>query len=632
MKKATLKQKFSYWFDNMMSRGTPAMIVMLFVASGFIILLVALIVAVFRAGPDGLSFGRLVWMSLMRTLDPGTMGGDEGNSFFLFMMLVVTIGGLFVVSALIGVINSGLESQLERLRKGRSRVLENKHTLILGWSPQIFTIISELMIANENQPRARIVILAKKDKVEMEDEIREQVTHRGSTRVICRSGSPIDLNDLEIVSPHTAKSIIVLPSESENDEPDAEVIKTVLALTNNPNRREGKYHIVTEITDPRNMDVINLISAKDDVLVLQARETIARVVAQTSHQSGLSVVYTELMDFEGDEIYFKKEPLLVGKTYGEVLMAYEDSTVMGTRKADGSIHMNPPMDSPIEPGDEIFAISEDDDTIHLSTLSEIPIDSNLIRTGSKNTKPVPDRTLILGWNRCAAIIMRELDEYVAPGSQLTVVAEGARLKSEIKTCIKNLKRQKAKIIEADITNRAVLDDLKIMEYNHVIVLAYRWLGVQQADAKTLTTLLHLRDIAEKDETPFSIVSEMLDLRNRELAEAAKVDDFIVSGHLISLMLSQLSENKDLFAVFKDIFDPEGSEIYLKPVGDYVETGQRVNFYTVVEAARQRGETPIGYRLSAGENVAPHYGVVTNPNKSQRITFSPDDRVIVIAED
>ena len=110
MKKATLKQKFSYWFDNMMSRGTPAMIVMLFVASGFIILLVALIVAVFSAGPDGLSFGRLVWMSLMRTLDPGTMGGDEGNSFFLFMMLVVTIGGLFVVSALIGVINSGLET------------------------------------------------------------------------------------------------------------------------------------------------------------------------------------------------------------------------------------------------------------------------------------------------------------------------------------------------------------------------------------------------------------------------------------------------------------------------------------------------------------------------------------------
>jgi len=437
------------------------------------------------------------------------------------------------------------------------------------------------MIANENQSKARIVILARKDKVEMEDEIREQVVHRGKTRVICRSGSPIDLNDLEIVSPHTAKSIIVLPSELDGQEPDSEVIKTVLALTNNPNRREGKYHIVTEINDPRNMDVINLISAKDDVLVLQTRDLIARLVAQTSHQSGLSVVYTELMDFEGDEIYFKQEPSLVGMTYGEVLMAYEDSTVMGLCKTDGSIRMNPSMDSLFESGDEVFAISEDDDTVILSNLTDIPLDTSLIRAGSQSVHSSPDKTLILGWNRCASMILRELDEYVAPKSQITVVAEGARFKSEINTCIKNLKKQKAKIIEDDITDRAVLDDLNIMDYNHVIVLAYRRLGVQQADAKTLTTLLHLRDIAEKDETPFSIVSEMLDLRNRELAEAAKVDDFIVSGHLTSLMLAQLSENKDLFAVFNDIFDPEGSEIYLKPVGDYVETGQPVSFYTLV---------------------------------------------------
>ena len=54
--------------------------------------------------------------------------------------------------------------------------------------------------------------------------------------------------------------------------------------------------------------------------------------------------------------------------------------------------------------------------------------------------------------------------------------------------------------------------------------------------KTLVTLLHLRDIAERDETPFSIVSEMLDLRNRELAEVAGVDDFIISEHLVSLMM------------------------------------------------------------------------------------------------
>src|SRR5512136_1191825 len=119
----------------------------------------------------------------MRTFDAGTMGGDTGWGFRL-VMLFVTIGGIFVVSTLIGVLTAGVEGKLEELRKGRSRVLENGHTLILGWSPQIFTILSELMTANANQKNARIVLLADKDKVEMEDEVRSRVETIGGTRVI----------------------------------------------------------------------------------------------------------------------------------------------------------------------------------------------------------------------------------------------------------------------------------------------------------------------------------------------------------------------------------------------------------------------------------------------------------------
>jgi hypothetical protein len=69
-------------------------------------------------------------------------------------MLVVTLGSLFMVSILIGTLTSSIEAKVDDLRKGRSRVIENNHTLILGWSPQIFTILSELMIANENQKKA----------------------------------------------------------------------------------------------------------------------------------------------------------------------------------------------------------------------------------------------------------------------------------------------------------------------------------------------------------------------------------------------------------------------------------------------------------------------------------------------
>ena len=630
MKTPTFKQRFQYWFDNYMSRGTGALITALFVLSAVIIFVIAALVKITGNAPNDESLFQLAWMSLLRTLDSGTMGGDTGSFFFLFMMLVVTFGGIFVVSALIGIINNGLEDKLDELRKGRSAVLENDHTLILGWTPQIFTIIPELVLANESRKSgAVIVVLADHDKVEMEDAINDRVPDTKNTRVICRSGSPIDLTDLEIASPHTARSIIVL---AEGTDPDTHVIKSVLALTNNPNRRAEPYHIVTQIREPKNMDVVKMIGTKDLVQPILTNDLIARVVAQTSRQSGLSLVYTELMDFGGDEIYFKQEPALSGKTFGDALHAYETSTLMGIRKADGSIALSPSMDTRIQSGDQVFVLSADEDKIELTGLSRIPLDESLILKTGKASRPKPERALILGWNRSGTTILRELDNYVAKGSQVTIVSDIYDLEKQLHLENGKFKNQKVTVQEGDIRDRSLLEKLGAAEYDHVVVLAYSHLEQQEADAITLITLLHLRDIAERDETPFSIVSEMLDLRNRELAEAAKVDDFIVSEHLISLMMAQLSENAELLDVFIDIFDPEGAEIYLKPINDYVAIAQPVNFYTVIEAARRRGETALGYRLmSESHDSEKAYGIHTNPKKSEKVTFTPEDKLIVIAE-
>jgi hypothetical protein len=159
------------------------------------------------------------------------------------------------------------------------------------------------------------------------------------------------------------------------------------------------------------------------------------------------------------------------------------------------------------------------------------------------------------------------------------------------------------------------------------------MDIQQADARTLITLLHLRDISEKLGRPLSIVSEMLDIRNRDLAQVAKVNDFIISDNLISLLLTQISENKHLAAVFADMFDPEGAEVYLKPAARYVRPGVAVNFATVVEAARRLGESAIGYKIAAqASDSGAAFGVVVNPAKSSIVVFAEADRVIVAADD
>ncbi len=628
--KPSWRERLSYAFEETLSRGPGALIGWLALATMFLIALGTVAVLLLHGIPDNSNLFAVFWNIMSQALTPNPV--DAGNPLqYLIVMFVVTIGSLFMVSILIGILSNEIEGRVDALRRGRSRVLESDHTVILGWSPQVFTIISELVIANENRKQgAAIAILAENDKVEMEEEIHSRFPNTKNTKIICRSGSPIDPTEIEIVSPHTARSIIILP---EGKDPDSYVIKSVLALTNNPNRRTEPYHIVTQVRDPKNIDVLHMIGQKDLVQPVLTNDLIARVVAQTSRQSGLSVVYTELMNFSGDEIYFSEVPdSLVGKTYSDSLFAYEDSSVMGLHKVDGTILINAPMDTPLQTGDHLFAISEDDDTVVPSGMTNIPVDETAIRSGRRARKAAPEKCLMLGWNRTGATIICELDNYVSKGSQITIFSDSHDITKQIHDQCGRLANQKVNVLVGETTDRDLLETLNIPDYDHVIVLANAGLEPQEADAKTLVTLLHLRDIALRDETPFSIVSEMLDLRNRELAEVAGVNDFIVSEHLVSLMMSQLSEDADLFTIFSDIFSPEGSEIYLKPASDYIETGKPVNFYTVTEAARCRSETAIGYRImDESGDAEKSYGVHTNPKKSGMVTFEPEDKVIVIAE-
>lgn len=644
------QNKFIKWikyrFDNLMSKGTSAPLLLLWGASILFMLVIAALMLVIGVLPNDLvingkvtgdiGFFDALYMTFLRMLDPGVVSQDPVIWPFIIFMILATIGGLFFFSVLIAIVNSGVINKLTDLRKGKSFVLETNHTIILGWSFQVFPIVKELIIANENQKNASIVILAENDKIFMEDEISSKVGDMKNTKVVCRTGSPIDLIDLEILNIHEARSIIIIAPESKD--PDSIVIKTILAITNNPNRKsDTKYHIVAEIRDPRNVAIAE-IAGKDEVQLVIFDYLISRITAQTCRQPGLSVVFNELLDFSGDEIYFQEEPALVNKTFIEAMFSYEDSILIGIRKKNGSILLKPPHDTIIESGDLVIAVSEDDDTIKLSGKKEFNINTDAIRKNPEYIDPSPETTLIIGWNRRAHLIINELDNYVYPGSKITVISDNTSAESDLSLYCSDLNNQTVTFWFGDTTNRRILDDLNIETYNHIIVLSQTENSdIQSSDARTLSTLLHLRDIADTKGHEFSIVSEMLDDRNRELAEITNTDDFIVSVKLDSLMLSQISENAELKRIFEDLFSAGGPSIYIKPAEYYVELGRAVNFYTIMESARQQGHLAIGIKMknadsSFNKSEVLAHGVVVNPNKSREVFFSKGDKIIILSED
>lgn len=656
MPKYTLREKFRYHFENTMSGGPLAVIQWLAVVSVVSVVVLGAIMVILgitgssEPGAEPIGFVEGTWKSLMATLDPGTMGGDEGWDFRI-VRFVATLIGIFLISILIGSIASGIDQKIEELKRGRSRVLDGNHTLILGWSEKIFTIITEIVEANSNQKRPCIVILSEKDKVEAEDEIKARVPSTGNTKIVVRSGSTLESSAAEMVNINEARSIIVLSPEVEN--PDTYVIKTVLGITNGRNRREEPYHIVAEIRDERNIEAAELVGNNEAVYIL-TEDLISRVIAQTCRQSGLSVVYSDLLEFAGDEIYFADIPEnLVGKTYREALFAYETSSVIGVfarspafrRLPDGSaeppkggtpneseVLINPPMDRIFQPGEQIIAISEDDDTVIANGLGDKNIDQSLFRH-SEESGLSQESTLVLGWNDHAGRIITELDNYVKTESHVLVVANDREVENKVAKVQAELTNQKIVFVEGDPSEKKTLLDINTKSFDHIIVLSNRDIDIQESDAKTLISLLHLRSISDTEGVDYSIVTEMLDMRNRELGVVAKADDFVVSDNLISLMLSQLSENRELKKVYDTLFQAEGSETYLKPVTRYVKPGVDLDFYTLTAAAASLSESPIGYRItSESHNADKQYGVHLNPNKSEKVRFSEDDLIIVLSED
>lgn len=636
MRRITLADRLRYEFDNLMSRGAVALVATLLLVTVLMIVSISTLLYLFdlelKNSADGsaLTFGRILWAVLNHTIDPGSLEDTQGDLLYLGGLFLATMGGTFIVSALIGIIATGLENKLADLRKGDSFVVESNHTLILGWSPAIFTVIRQLVLANAHRPRSAIVILAEQDKVEMEDEIRVKVGQTGRTRIICRTGNPSDFDDLAIVNPNEAGLMIVMPSE--NLDGDVQVIKILLALVQNPQRRPEPYYIITQLYDEKHRAIARMVG-KDEVVAFRLGGILGFVLVESVRQVRLSRVLTQLIQYEGGEIYFHEEPTLVGKPFGEILSLYETCSVIGLRLPNGDVVVNPPLETAIAPQTQIIAIAEDEQSFHVSTPANSMIDRSILSTPQPHP-PQPLHLLILGWNEDAPNIITRLDRYMVAGSRVLLVAHDPEIPAKLDALRHQMQHLKLECRPGDIQDRQLLDALDIPAYDRVVILSpFDRLTAELADAETLIVLLHLRDISNQSERRFPIISQLMKESNRNLARVAQADDVIVSNQLVSLVLAQMSQNRDRLPALQGLLNPDGNHLQLRLAEDYVALGHPVNFYTVVESARRFGHLVIGYCVEAeAQDESCDYGVRLNPKKSDSVTFVEGDRLIVVAQD
>jgi len=629
MSQPTLQQKLRYRFDTFMARGGSSIFTIIIIAFliGFLILgliRMAIIKGGATPGPDGGFFSQ-IYITFLQMTAPGNMNQDIGSSPLLKLSTIMAgLFGIVLFSALIGFITTSLRAKLEELRKGRSKVIEDDHSLILGWNDQrVVEILRELVMANESDDNPSVVILADKEKEEMDDFLALNIPNTENTRVVTRSGVTSSQTNLKTVSAARARSAIIIASASdeaskrEKARSDAHSIKTILALSTT-RCDDDELNIVAELFDKHHHEIIEHYSSHP-ISVANANEILAKIIVQTSRSVGLSVVYGEILSFDGCEMY---------------------GVPMGVATAGGELLINPSANLKLNKGDELLILAEDDSTIEflpdpVETAKELPLRPGRIDQTIENE-------LIIGWNKKGHIIVEEYAEYVLEGSSIHIIVDqpSQDTQDEIAALDAKLESIAITLIDDDPLQTETLMASEPSKRDNIIILNGgddRVGGTSESDAQTILILLLLRKIFEEnpDETINTrLITEVMDSSNQNLISRVGVKDFVISNRVISMLIAQMSEEARIKDVYDILFKEDGSEIYLKPLSVYFENiPEEMTFADCMAIAQKREEVCLGIKIKALEDDADHnFGVKLIPEKGTKYHFTADDCLVVLSED
>jgi len=629
-------RKQRYRFDNTLSKGAKAMITWLLVAAAvssipFTIALRLLPTKTHdnilsnEAGSKGfLAILDDYWQSFYAVLGKG---GFKTNTWDArAFTILVTVFSLVIASTLFAFITATVNKRIADLKKGKGPVYESGHTTILGWGPQVFPILQQLEVANANKP-STAVIISLVARETMDDEIKLRVGELKNTKIITRNGDPSSPRVLAQSSINNSRSVLVLGNKG----PSAATTAVLSVLANIG--MTGKVSIVADVNDAATAEALYK-STGGNVLAVRSEELIARVTAHAIRQPGLAAVYLDMLDFEGDEIYFASVPASIGKTFGDVITGLGESSAIGIRHSDGTVNITPPVETVIVEGDQIIAIAKDDDKIlwagDSSDLSGIKA---LVQVGERSNAN-PDKILIIGWSPMAKQVVLELGNFGVPGSTALVFAQTSKVTAdELKGLETTNLTVTAKGTTGDIDE--LIDVINSQEFNHIVIFGYRGKTITPAesDALTLLTMLevnHVKNLPGSLVANARVIAEIQDSNNVELARVVVVDDLVVSDRLGSLMMSQLAESPGLYHVFEELFGPAGTFLSSKPVQSYVPLNVETTFANLVAAGRSRGEVVIGYRQpEASDPTNPTIGIHVNPAKRTVLTPTEGTYAIVI---
>jgi Trk K+ transport system NAD-binding subunit len=615
------------------------LVVMIAVGGG---VLIRLLVPGFESTADA------VWWAFLRLTDPGYLGDDEGTAKRSISTVLILFNYILFTGTLIAIIVQWLNQTMERLEQGTTPITLDQHFVVLGWTSRTTTMLQEILVSKGRVDRflrqrgirnLHVAILAEGGDAALMQEIRVQLgEHWKAGKVILRSGSPLDLDDLARVDFNHAAAILIPAADSGGNsarDADTRTVKTLMTLGAELQEdfSQDSPLIVAELQDPRHTAMLRSLYA-GPMEVIAGDEIIAQLMVQTIRYPGLSHVYAELLtDVGSSQIYVREETGLVGVSVQQLSNAFSEAVLLGVVRPHGNgfqALLNPPNDLCLEADDRIVVLASS--YLHAAPPQSIDAAKEL----TERPAPEPElrdqrRVLLLGWNHRIPLLLNELASHTRESFLIDIVSEVSASKRTKRLAAEGPVYEQIQIrqLEFDFTVPAYLDDVDLAGYDNVILLSSERLKPgSESDARTILGYLLLRDLTKTGAQAPSVLVELTDPDNARLFRERSAE-IIVSPVIVSHMLARVTLRRELRVVFDELFGSGGCDIFFRRMTDFNLSGGQYAFADLQRAADARGEIAIGVRW-AGRQHMPNGGVELNPARAQRLDVGENDELIVLS--
>ncbi len=605
--RASLKERFSYWFDNRIAGGSLGLIRFLIALSIILALIIAGLILLLGFNEDSEPLA-VFWDSIATILNAWMPSSGDGSPGYILLMAVCAIAGVLFTSVLIGIITSAIEEKIIELRRGDSQVLESGHTVMLGFYPGEFTLLRQLVLAAAGRD-ACVVVAEDMEREEMEQSIRENVDCPKNFRIICRSADITDPAALERCSVGTCRRVIIHPTD------DTRTIKALLAVSSlTKDRDDPEFHILSLLSGSE-FRFPETMAAKYRITALREHDTLAKMIAHSCTQMGLAETFRELFNFDGSEWYVIDLPQAAGLRFGDLTVRLDGAVPVGLSGPEG-LRLNPDADTPVRAEDRLLVFAEDRDSIRLTEADAAAAHAAVRAVAEQDTS-----ALILGHNGSMPVILRELPENVR-----RVLLAGKRGSEEDRARLAEVAGRRGLRVDyfdGDLSEEGTLEELA-GSAEHVVILNDHEKEEEEADMEVIYLLLNLRDIRSRLGLRFNITTEMRRERNQALVADNDRTDFVVASSLSSMILAQLSESPELQGAFREILSNEGSEIYLKSAARLGIEG-RLTVRSLRRLVSEHGYVLLGYMDKDLESFF-------NPPLDRELTADEGLTLIVLGEE